>query len=190
MNEEKKTLRTEARRHRSFIDSGAEDIDAAADYFFSSINPVQDQVVVAYWPKGREFSPYPIIERLLERGNVCGLPVSQEGSKELRFAKWDGKAELTEGKYGVLHPEVNDKTIWLEPDIVIVPLLAFDRRGYRLGQGGGYYDATLASLRARKEILAVGVGYGAQAVLFNLPVEEHDQRLDWVITPKGTHYFE
>ena len=89
----------------------------------------------------------------------------------------------------MLEPVVHEGTQWLEPDVVIVPLLAFDRRGYRLGQGGGYYDATLADLRAKKNIIAVGLAYAQQACLFNLPVEEHDQKLDWVVTPQGAQEF-
>jgi 5-formyltetrahydrofolate cyclo-ligase len=58
-----------------------------------------------------------------------------------------------------------------------------------LGQGGGYYDATLADLRAKKPILAVGMAYAQQAVLFNLPLEDHDQRLDWVITPQAAYFY-
>ena len=65
-----------------------------------------------------------------------------------------------------------------------MPLLAFDRRGHRLGYGEGYYDATLADLRARKKVIAVGLAYAQQAILFNLPAEDHDQPLDWIITPQ------
>ena len=72
----------------------------------------------------------------------------------------------------------------LEPDIFIVPMLSFDRRGYRLGQGGGYYDATLSAYRKKKSVQAIGIGYAAQAVLFTLPVELHDQKMDWILTPK------
>lgn len=188
-SESKEQMRTEARRHRSFIDPGSEDPEKAAEYFFSSIDPKPNQIIAAYWPKGREFDCGPIIEGILKAGNTCGLPVVQDGTRELKFAKWTEDINLVSGAFGVHHPPVEGAK-WVEPDIVVVPMLAFDRRGYRLGHGGGYYDATLAALRKKKEILAVGVAYGQQAVLFNLPVEDHDQRLDWVITPKGTHYFE
>jgi 5-formyltetrahydrofolate cyclo-ligase len=108
----------------------------------------------------------------------------------LGFAFWKDDMELKRGgEHDVLEPVVNDSTRWLDPDIVIVPLLAFDRRGYRLGQGGGHYDATLEKLRAKKKIIAVGLAYAQQACLFNLPVEDHDQKLDWVITPQGAHSF-
>lgn len=189
MSDSKETFRQEAVRHRARIDPGSEDPEAAAGYFFQSIKPVKDQMVAAYWPKGREFDPRPILEKLLEVGCVCALPVVKSESLELGFARWDEDIVLVKGAFGVLHPELEGTEQWIEPDIVIVPLLAFDRRGYRLGHGGGYYDATLRALRKKKSILAVGVAYAQQACLFNLPVEDHDERLDWVITPQGTHYF-
>ena len=172
------------------IDPATEDSAAAIDYFFQAIKPSKDMVVAAYCAKGREFDPYPILEQLLKQDIACALPVVQDGSLELRFAIFDDSTQLVKGPFNVLQPPVNADTQWAEPDIIIVPLLAFDRRGYRLGHGGGYYDATLAALRARKDIVAVGVAYAQQACLFNLPVESHDQKLNWVITPKGTHYFD
>ena len=90
------------------------------------------------------------------------------------------------GAYGICEPQGTDL---LEPDLFLVPLLAFDRKGYRLGQGGGYYDATIKAYRDKKEIQAIGIGYGMQAVVFNLPIEEHDQKMDLVITPEQVFDF-
>src|SRR6185503_17417551 len=101
---------------------------------------------------------------------------------------WKDGDPLAEGAFGIMQPST-DAPKWVDPDIVVVPLLAFDRRGYRLGYGSGYYDVTLAALRAKKKIVAVGLGYGQQAVLFNLPSEPHDEKLDWVITPQKAHSF-
>jgi 5-formyltetrahydrofolate cyclo-ligase len=185
----KNTLRVEARRHRARMDVRVEDPIEASNHFFSAIKPEKGQVISAYWPFGREFDSRPLIEKLLEEGFTCTLPVMKKDEKILGFARWQEDMLLKETDYEVMEPVVNDKTEWLEPDIVVVPLLAFDRRGYRLGQGGGHYDATLADLRARKKIVAVGLAYAQQACLFNLPVEDHDQKLDWVITPQGAQSF-
>lgn len=185
----KDILRKEAQRHRVLIDPRTEHPDDAAPHFFEAIKPRTDQIVASYWPKEREFDPGAIMEQLLKNGNKCALPVVERGSRVLKFARWEEGVEMTPGPYDVMQPVDNGQTEWLEPDIVIVPLLAFDRRGYRLGYGGGYYDATLKALRAGKDILAVGVAYAQQACLFNLPVEEHDEPLDWVVTPKGAQNF-
>ncbi len=190
MAESNKTiLRFEARRHRARMDIRTEGPLDACDHFFTSIKPETGQVIAAYWPHNKEFDSQPIIERLLEEGFQCALPVTQKDARPLRFAKWRDDMDLKAGDHGALEPVVTAKTEWLEPDILIVPLLAFDRRGYRLGQGGGHYDATLKELRAKKNIVAVGLAYAQQACLFNLPVEEHDQKLDWVITPQGAQSF-
>ncbi len=179
----KQSLRAEALRFRNTIDPASEDVEAVVDEFIACLNPQAGQVVALYWPKGREFDTAPLIEELLKRGVICALPVMQQGSRELKFARWDENTPLVIGPHDIRQPQVSDDTVWLEPDIVVTPMLAFDRQGHRLGYGGGYYDATLAALRARKDVKAVGIGYSAQAVLFNLPSEPHDQKMDWIITP-------
>jgi 5-formyltetrahydrofolate cyclo-ligase len=185
----KESLRHEAIRHRDRIDPASENNDSATALFFDHIRPLKGQVIGAYWAKGREFNPDGILERLLRDGFTCALPVMKQGTKELGYAAWKDGDPLIEGPFGVKQPEVGTNTRWVEPDIVVAPLLAFDRRGYRLGYGSGYYDVTLRALRAKKKILAVGLGYSQQAVLFNLPSEPHDEKLDWVITPQKAHDF-
>lgn len=189
MSEEKEVLRQEALRHRVMMDPRSEDPDDACDVFFGAIDTTPDQVVGAYWPKDKEFDPHAILHAFLGKGNTCCLPVIQKGSRELKFVAWTDGEPLERGPYNVLQPVVNDDTEFLDPDIVIVPLLAFDRYGHRLGYGGGYYDATLAALRARKKILAVGVGFAQQACLFKLPAEEHDEKLDWLVTTQEATSF-
>ncbi|MCM2344892.1 MAG: 5-formyltetrahydrofolate cyclo-ligase [Alphaproteobacteria bacterium] len=179
----KKTLREEALRFRNSIDPFSEDGDLLVTEFFECLNPQPGQVVALYWPHGREYNTGLLIEALLKAGITCALPVIQKDSKELRFACWDESIPLVPGLFEIMQPEISDKTIWVDPDIVVVPMLAFDRQGHRLGYGGGYYDVTLAALRARKSVQAVAIGYSKQAVLFNLPSEDHDQKMDWIITP-------
>ncbi len=186
----KETMRHEAIKHRERIHVfNNEAPDDACALFFESVKPEKGQVVALYWPLDKEFDPSGILERLLKEDYVCALPVVTKGEKVLGFARWREGDPLTFGSYNVQQPVVDDNTEWLTPDIVVVPFLAFDLRGRRLGYGGGYYDATLAALRAKKEILAVGIGYAQQAVIFNLPHEPHDEKLDWVITPQQAHYF-
>ncbi len=186
---EKDTLRHEAKRHRDRIDPFSEDPDAVCDLFFDKINPEKEQVVALYWPKGREFDPGSILERLLKEDWICVLPVVRKETKALGFVRWSDGQPLKTGPFGIEEPLVDEQTEWLAPDIIIVPMLAFDRKGHRLGYGGGYYDATLTALQEQKEVLAVGVAYAQQAVLFNLPVEAHDVKLDWLITPQGATCF-
>lgn len=184
---EKATLRSEARKHRAWIDAATEPPEKAADLFFDIIKPKTDQVIAAYYPVGREFDALYVLERAHEQGITCALPKIEENSRVLKFVKWTPETEMTLGPHNIQTPLTEDE---LSPDIIIVPLLAFDRQGTRLGQGGGYYDATLAHWRAQKEITAIGMAFSQQAVLFKLPRELHDEPLDWVITPKEAHYFE
>lgn len=185
----KEMIRQEARLHRDRIDPRSESIDDAAELFFEAIKPDNDKVIAFYCPSEREFDVMPAIHMALEKNLICTLPVIQNDSRVLKFARFTEDTKMIPGQFNILEPEVNDNTEWLEPDIVIVPLLAFDRHGGRIGYGGGYYDATLAELRKKKDIIAVGMAYGQQAVLFNLPHEDHDQKLDWIITPLKAEVF-
>lgn len=171
------------------MDPFSEDPDKACDLFFEKIAIEPGQVVAAYWPKGTEIDPTAILEKLIKDNIICVLPIVVKGNCKLKFARWDGQSSLEKGPFGVQQPVQDNNTEYLDPDIVVVPMLAFDRRGYRLGYGGGYYDATLASLREKKKIIAVGLAYAQQAVLFNLPVEDHDEKLDWIITPQAAHSY-
>lgn len=182
MSEQKILLRDQARKHRELTDSRAEIIEDATTLFFDIIQPQPDQIIAAYWPKGREFDPTHILERALGRNMTCALPKVDADSKVLKFVKWDQSVALTKGAFGIMEPD-GDEVV--EPDVFLVPFLSFDRKGYRLGQGGGYYDATLAHYRAMKDITAIGIGYAHQAVLFTLPVEDHDQKMDYILTPQG-----
>jgi len=189
MKDMKDLLRDQARKHRARMVSDSAAFEAVRDHFFAALSPPPSAVIAAYWPKGREFDPIPVLEQALENGHICALPVVQADSKILRFMPWTRHTPLAKGAFGILEPAQGAGEDFIEPDIIIVPLLAFDRRGHRLGQGGGYYDATLAHLRTKKNVIAVGVGYADQAVLFPLPAEEHDQKLDWIITPQGAQKF-
>ncbi|MCB1555994.1 MAG: 5-formyltetrahydrofolate cyclo-ligase [Alphaproteobacteria bacterium] len=186
---QKDVLRAEAVRNRERIDPASEDPDAIVDLFLTHVKPAHDQIIALYWPKGREFDPYALLERLLRDGFVCSLPVVKKETRVLSFARWDETIPLAEGPFGVMQPAAEEPDSLVEPDILCVPFLAFDRRGQRLGYGGGYYDATIRALRDKKELVAVGLGYAQQAVLFNLPREDHDEMLDWVVTPQGVHRF-
>ncbi|MCB1652318.1 MAG: 5-formyltetrahydrofolate cyclo-ligase [Alphaproteobacteria bacterium] len=178
--EQKRQLRENARLHRDRIDVAKEGTEEATSLFFDALRPQSEQVIAAYWPKGKEFDPTNILETAFKKGHICALPRVCEKTRILEFIKWSPDEPLKKGAFGIMEPQGSEA---ISPDIIIVPLLAFDRRGYRLGQGGGYYDATLEALRAQKQVQAVGIGYASQAVLFPLPIEEHDQKLDWILTP-------
>ncbi len=181
----KDSLRQEAMLHRDRIDPQSQDAEQAARNFMEAIQPKPGQVIALYWPKGREFDTMPLLHDLLEGGWICALPVIQKDERLLRFAGFTANDKVDAGPFGLMQPAINADTRWVEPDIFVVPMLAFDRHGNRLGYGKGYYDATLHHYRhdEEKEIIAVGYAYAQQAVLFNLPVEDHDEKLDWIVTP-------
>ncbi len=113
------------------------------------------------------------------RRRIC-VPVTGAGDAPLRFREWVPGTELEPGPFRVCAPVSGD---WLTPEIIIMPLLAFDRRGHRLGYGGGYYDRTLRRLRGTRNVTAVGLAFAAQESDL-LPVTELDQQLDAVVTEK------
>lgn len=135
-----------------------------------------------YMPMRTEIDPRPAMAA--HRGPV-GVPVIAARAAPLRFREWTPDAAMVEGAFGARIPATGD---WIVPQVLIVPLLAFDARGYRLGYGGGYYDRTLQALRAAGPVLAVGYAFAAQEVEA-VPVDATDQRLDAVVTEAGLHLF-
>jgi 5-formyltetrahydrofolate cyclo-ligase len=137
-----------------------------------------------YMPIRTEIDPLPAMAEVAAHGPV-GVPVIVAAGQPLRFARWEPEMEMVEGPFGAripAHPQ------YVEPEILIVPLVAFDRRGGRLGYGGGFYDRTLERLRQKRATLAIGFAYAAQEAE-NLPLEPTDQRLDLVITEETIRDF-
>ncbi|HWV83259.1 MAG TPA: 5-formyltetrahydrofolate cyclo-ligase [Hyphomicrobiaceae bacterium] len=139
-------------------------------------------IVSGYYPMEGEIWPLPLMAALRSKGHSLALPVMQGKGDPLLFRAWTPGDPLIPGVWGIRQP-APDRAVVL-PDIVLVPLLAFDARGYRLGYGGGYYDRTLRSLRAVKPILAVGLALDELEV-DAVPHLDYDERLDWVLTPSG-----
>ena len=139
-------------------------------------------VVSGFAPLADEFRVWPLLRRLNAEGFSLALQVMQGKAKLLLFRAWTPGDAMDSGVWGIAEPKA-DKAV-LEPDILLVPLLAFDRRGWRLGYGGGYYDRTLRDLRARKAVVAVGIGLDEQEV-DAVPHLDYYQRLDWVLRPSG-----
>jgi len=136
-------------------------------------------ILAGYWPMGTEMDVRPALVALDRIGVVITLPEVAAKDRPLRFRAWRPDEPLIEGDHGTFHPL--DSVPLMRPDVVLVPMLAFDRRGYRIGWGGGYYDRTLELLRKTGDCTAIGVAYGAQDV-DEVPADAYDQRLDWIIT--------
>lgn len=133
--------------------------------------------VSGFMPINSEIDPLPAMAEAAAYGPV-GVPVIRSKGQPLVFSRWTPEAAMVEGPFRALVPATEDLMV---PEIVIVPLVAFDRNGGRLGYGGGFYDRTLEGLRARGPVLAVGFAFGAQEAE-GLPLEPTDQPLDMVIT--------
>lgn len=140
--------------------------------------------LAGYMPIRTEISPMAAMEEAAAHGPI-GVPVIQGAGLPLKFSRWEPGCLLKAGPFGAQVPVVDD---YFEPEILIVPLVAFDARGGRLGYGGGFYDRTLEGLRARRATLAIGFAFAAQEA-DELPLEPTDQPLDMVITEKGVISF-
>jgi 5-formyltetrahydrofolate cyclo-ligase len=155
-----------------------------AAVFPAGLIPPSGSVVAGYWPFRSEIDPRPLLERVSRLGLKAALPVTPpKGSDEaLSFRLWDPTHDLARGHFGVHEPPAHAATV--EPDLVLVPMLAFDLGGHRLGYGAGHYDRTLERLRALKPVTAIGLAFAAQQVQ-RLPADPHDQKLDGVVTERA-----
>jgi 5-formyltetrahydrofolate cyclo-ligase len=138
-------------------------------------------VVSAFWPIRSEIDLRPLMRYALENGFRLAMPRIDRG--RLTFRAWDGEERsLVDGGFGTRVPPVEAEV--LDPDIVLVPLAAFDGAGGRIGYGKGYYDAALAELAAKRRFTSVAVAFEAQRVE-RIPLEPHDWPLDWLATERG-----
>ncbi|WP_342640834.1 5-formyltetrahydrofolate cyclo-ligase [Rhodoligotrophos ferricapiens] len=132
-----------------------------------------------------EIDVMPLVTALSTSGWIAALPVITAPEEPLIFRRWTPGDETIPGHFGIHVPQ--DHAELVEPDIVLVPMLAFDRQGYRLGYGGGFYDRTLETLRAKKRVTAIGIAFAGQEIE-SVPRGRLDQPLDWILTEQGAIY--
>lgn len=177
--------RLKQRRAEAAAANGAAIAEVAARRFLDALAVEAGQVVGGYWPLADELDPRPLLGVLQQRGVRIALPVAAtERATPLGFRRWDDLSQPPPpGVHRIPSPPAEAPA--LRPDILLVPLVGFDMTGRRLGLGGGYYDATLAALRAEGPgILAVGYAFAVQQVP-ELPAGSWDQRLDWIVTERA-----
>jgi len=138
-------------------------------------------VVSGFSPMRSEINPVPLMRALADRGARLALPVVQGRGRRLLFREWAFGQSLVAGVWGIREPGPEAPVV--EPDVVIVPMAAFDRRGHRIGYGAGYYDMTLSALRAAKTIVAAGIAFAAQEI-DAVPDTPRDEVLDLIMTER------
>lgn len=138
-------------------------------------------IVAGYSPIRNEIDPFVLMHTLAARGASLALPVIVARDHPLIFREWRADEPLVRGQYGIFEPSSDAAEV--EPDIILVPLAAFDRAGHRIGYGRGYYDRTLENLRAIKRVTAVGLAFAVQEIEI-VPHFSHDEQLDCVLTER------
>jgi 5-formyltetrahydrofolate cyclo-ligase len=150
---------------------------ALAAHVLREVPPPTGAVVSGFWPIGQEIDIRPLLVALHERGHPIVLPQTPKRGDPLIFRLWQPGDALVAEPFGTMRPTGEERA----PDFLLVPLLAFDRRGHRIGYGAGYYDCTLATLPGR---FRLGVAYAAQE-LDEVPAGPYDAMLDAVATERG-----
>ena len=189
MSESKPLLRAEMKKRRTAL-ATANPIagEAVAKHAVAALDssgwPAKPATIAGYWPIQSEISPFPLMEAFADRGYALALPclVRAGDAFDMIFRRFRIGDRLVNGPFDISQPDEGLEEV--DPDIVLMPLLAFTESGQRLGYGGGYYDRAVATLRDRKAIQAVGIAFSAQQ-LAEIPFEVHDQNLDGIYTDQG-----
>ncbi len=178
----KATLRREALARRDALSA---DVRAAAAQAIAArpfpVAVPPGAIVSGFMPMKSEINPLPLMRKLADAGAALALPAVAGKGKPLTMRAYTFGESLASGVWGIREPGPDARQV--DPDILLVPLLAFDRRGHRIGYGAGYYDMTIAGLRARKTVLAVGIAFAAQEIA-QVPTTPRDARLDLVLTER------
>ena len=184
INELKVRLRREALVRREAL--SADERAAAAQAIAARPFPIavpDGAIVSGFMPLKSEINPLPLLRKLADAGARLALPVVAGKGQPLTMRAYAFGDTLASGVWGIREPKPEAAEVF--PDILLVPLLAFDRRGHRLGYGAGYYDMTITALRARKPVTAVGIAF-AQQEISEVPTTPRDARLDLVLTENET----
>lgn len=154
----------------------------AAEILADVLSQFRGRTLAGYMPMRTEIDPLPA---MAAHDGPVGVPVILGKGQPLKFREWMPGCAMIEGEFGALIPAEGP---WVEPEVLIVPLVGFDGRGFRLGYGGGFYDRTLEGLRAHHRTIAIGFAFAAQEMP-EVPIEPTDQRLDMIVTETGVQRF-
>lgn len=183
LDEEKDRLRVRAKAKRvAAAQASPRAAEGVARQLLQNMPLPRGAVVSGFWPLEGEIDLRPVLQELHQRGFVLALPVLQGAGKPLLFRRWEPGDTLQAAAFGTREPGP-DKPL-LTPQVLLVPLLAFDRAGYRLGYGGGFYDRSLAELGGERRVTSIGIAFAGQEVE-RVPHDERDQRLQWIVTESG-----
>lgn len=188
----KVALRAEMRRLRQTLatespQAGEDIAETAAERIMATATARgwSAPVVAGYHPLRGEFNPLPLMLALWSGGMTLALPEVVASAQPLLFRRWQPGDPLAVGAFDTRHPLPGSPKV--TPTILLVPLLAFDRQGFRLGYGGGFYDRTLAGLRQQTAgLLTIGMAFAGQE-LAGVPHQDHDEPLDWIVTETAVH---
>ncbi len=177
-HQEKKILRKFLINRRKHLSRDYEEKNMSHVHLRPLLNNMNSDYVGSYINYNSELSTNALNKYLIEKNfNIC-LPKIDYQTNEINFFKYSTGTKLIKNKYNILEPEITNEIIF--PKLVLVPLLAFNESGFRIGYGGGFYDKYF-SFQEEKEIIKVGLGFSFQNVN-EIPIEGHDQKLDWILT--------
>ncbi len=183
---DKHTLRRTARAHREKLGPVLPGHAAAIAAFAHKLPGGSDTVIGGYAALPSEANPELLMQVLHKNGVTLALPRVVAKDAALIFHRWQPADVLQTGSFGVAQPLESAPLV--VPNVLLVPLLAYDSKGYRLGYGGGYYDRTLEGLKSKGPVIAIGVAYANQEIPV-VPHEAHDIRLDMILTESGLRRF-
>jgi 5-formyltetrahydrofolate cyclo-ligase len=170
----------DARRVAHLPASGARGAAILQDF----LTPYRGLTVAGYMAMRTEIDPLPAMMEMAKYGTIC-VPVIVDAAQPLAFHRWTPRCDMTKGAFGAMIPVAGEIVV---PQIVVVPMVAYDLAGQRLGYGGGFYDRTLEQLRAHNTVRAIGFAYAGQQ-MDGLPTEPTDQPLDAIVTENGVVTF-
>lgn len=179
---QKASLRTEALARRGALEAGdrAEMSRVASAFLSELVGEKPGASKGLYWPIRDEIDCKPALISLMDAGHAVALPVVLQDGAPLQFRLWEYGAQLFEAGFGTLAP--GETAVRLEPEIIVIPLLGFDKAGTRLGYGKGYYDRTLARMKVKP--MLVGFAFSVQELDY-IPAQAHDVPIDWIVTEDG-----
>ena len=169
------------RRKAAKAEAGEGAALSAREVFLAAVRVAPGEIVSGYRPIRTEIDPTPLMVALLERGARLCVPVVEGPARPLAFREWTPETPMEKGAFGA---EIPAEGAWLEPTLLIAPLLAFDRACARLGYGGGFYDRTLAKLRPARPTRAIGFAFAGQEIQA-VPRDPLDALLDGIVTETG-----